>query len=177
MAMDILDMSVTTEKDNRYVLVIVDCFSRWTEACPLPNKMGVAIADAFFLLIICHFGMTVVIHSEQGREFENHLMLELGLLLGEHRTCTFPYHPVSDGLVDQFNHTFLMMLAMFAGEDRDDRDDLLPAVMMAYRSSILESTSFSPYRLMFGEECTLPMDVALPRCDTDSVDPIFMLYG
>ena len=46
--MDILDMSVTTDKGNRYVLVIVDCFSRWPEACPLPNKTAVAVADAFF---------------------------------------------------------------------------------------------------------------------------------
>ena len=44
-----------------------------------------------------------------------------------------------------------MMLAMFAGENRDDWDDLLPTVMMAYRSSVHESTGFSPYRLMFGE--------------------------
>ena len=55
------------------------------------------------------------------------------------------------------------MLAMFAGEQRDDWDDLLPAVMMAYSSSVHESTRFSPYRLMFGEECPLPMDVGLPR--------------
>ena len=45
----------------------------------------------------------------------------------------------------------LMMLAMFAGEHKDDWDDLLPPVMMAYRSSVHESTGFSPYRLMFGE--------------------------
>ena len=44
-AMDILDMSLTTNKGNRSVLVIVDCFSRWTEACPLPNKTAVAVAD------------------------------------------------------------------------------------------------------------------------------------
>ena len=37
-AMDLLDMSVTTPEGNRYVLVIVDCFSRWTEACPLPCR-------------------------------------------------------------------------------------------------------------------------------------------
>ena len=49
-----------------------------------------------------------------------------------------------------------MMLAMFAGAHRDDWDDLLPAVMMAYRSSVHELTGFSPYRLMFGEECTPP---------------------
>ena len=59
-----------------------------------------------------------------------------------------PYHPASDGLVERFNIT-LMMLAMFAGENRDN---LLPAVMMAYRSSVHESTGFSPYRLICGEE-------------------------
>ena len=61
--MDILDMSVTTDKGSQYVLVIVDCFSRWTEACPLQNKMAVAVADAFFHLIICRFGMPAVIHA------------------------------------------------------------------------------------------------------------------
>ena len=78
-AMDILDMSVATVKGNRYVLVIGDCFSRWTEACPLPSKMVVAIADAFFQLIICRFGMPTVIHSDHGREFESRI-----LLLGAH---------------------------------------------------------------------------------------------
>ena len=56
-----------------------------------------------------------------------------------------------------------MMLAMFAGQYRDDWDDLLPAVMMAYRSSVHESTGFSPYRLMYGEECTLPMDIGCQK--------------
>ena len=40
-AMDILDMSVTTPKGNHYVMV--DCFSRWTEACLLPNKTALAL--------------------------------------------------------------------------------------------------------------------------------------
>ena len=57
----------------------------------------------------------------------------------------------SDGMVERFNRTLLMMLAMFAGKNRDDWDDLLPAVMMAYRSSVHESTGFSPNKL-FGEE-------------------------
>ena len=72
----------------------------------------------------------------------------LGLGFG---TRTTPYHPESDGMVERFNRTLPMMLAMFAGENRDDWDDLLPAVVMAYRSSVHESTGFSPYRLMFGE--------------------------
>ena len=175
--MDLLDMSVTTAKGNRYVLVMVDCFSRWTEACPLPNKTALTVADAFFQHIVCRFGMPMVIHSDQGREFENKIMHELCIMGGLHKTKTTPYHLESDGLVERFNRTLLMMLAMFAGENRDDWDDLLPAIMMAYRSSVHQSTGFSPYRLMFGEECTLPMDVGLPRRESDLPDPITSPYA
>ena len=70
-----------------------------------------------------------------------------------------------------------MMLAMFAGKNRNDWDDLLPAVMMAYRSSVHESTGFSPYRLMFGEECTLPMDIGLPKEQSDTPDSITSPYA
>ena len=108
-------MSVTTNKRNRYVLVIVDCFSRWTEACQLTNITVVAVADAFFQLTICRFGMPAVIHSDQGREFEKHLMQEMCLLLGAPKTRTTSYHPASDGLVEISNIILLILLAMFAG--------------------------------------------------------------
>ena len=99
------------------------------------------------------------------------------VLGGAHTTRTTPYHPESDGMVECFNRTLLMMLAMFVGKNRDDLDDLLPAVMMAYRSSVHESTGFSPYRLMFGEECTLPMDIGLPRDQLDTSESISSPYA
>ena len=176
-AMDLLDMSITFTKWNRYVLLMVDCFSRRTEACPLPDKTAISVADAFFSNIVCRFGMPSVIHSDQGREFENKVMHELCLLGGSHKTKTTPYHPESDGLVERFNRTLLMMLAMFAGEHKDDWDDLLPPVMMTYRYSVHESTGFSPYRLMFGEECTLPMDIGLPRLQPDPQEGITSPYA
>ena len=103
----------------------------------------ISVADAFFSNIVCRFGMPTVIHSDQGREFENKVMHELCILGGAHKTKTTPYHPESDGQVERFNRTLLMMLAMFAGEHKDDWDDLLPPVIMAYRSSVHESTGFS----------------------------------
>ena len=48
------------------------------------------------------------------------MIQELCLLCGAHKTRMTPYHPESDGLVERFNRTLLMMLAMFAGENRDD---------------------------------------------------------
>ena len=69
-----------------------------------------------------------MIHSDQKRKFENKVMHELCILGGSHKTTTTPYHPESDVLVERFNRTLLMMLAMFAGEHKDDWDDLLPPV-------------------------------------------------
>ena len=35
----------------------------------------------------------------------------------------------------------------------------LPFIMHAYRTSVHESSGYSPFRLMMGEECSLPLDV------------------
>ena len=54
---------------------------------------------------------------------------------------------------------------------------LIPPVMMAYRSSVHESTGFSPYRLMFGEECTLPMDIGLPHSHPEPAEHVTSPYA
>ena len=86
-------------------------------------------------------------------------MKSLCTLLGCVKTWTAPYHPESDGMVERFNRTCLMMLSMFVNDRRDNWHELLPFVMHAYRTSIHESTGYSPYRLMMGEECSLPQDL------------------
>ena len=52
-----------------------------------------------------------------------------------------------------------MMLSMFVNDRRDNWHELLPFIMHAYRTSVHESTGYSPFRLMMGEECSLPQDV------------------
>ena len=124
--------------------------------------------------------MPLVIHSDQGREFENGLMKSLCSLLGCVKTRTAPYHPESDGMVERFNRTCLMMLSMFVNDRRDNWHELLPFVMHAYRTSVHESTGYSPFRLMMGEECSLPQDVTTEELRANrehDVAPTLSLYG
>ena len=148
-----------TPEGFRYILVIADYLSKWTEAFPMKNKCADTVADILVENIILRFGMPLVIHSDQGREFENGLMKSCALL-GCTKTRTAPYHPESDGMIERFNRTCLMMLSMFVNDRRDNWHELLPFIMHAYRTSVHESTGYSPFRLMMGEECSLPQDVS-----------------
>ena len=164
--MDILDVCDPTPEGFRYILVIADYFSKWTEAFPMKNKCADTVADILVEKIILRFGMPLVIHSDQGREFENGLMKSLCALLGCTKTRTAPYHPESDGMIERFNRTCLMMLSMFVSDRRDNWHELLPFIMHAYRTSVHESTGYSPFRLMMGEECSLPQDVSTAELRT-----------
>ena len=51
--------------------MIAGYFSKWTEAFPMKNKCADTVANILVEHIILRFGMPMVIHSDQGREFEN----------------------------------------------------------------------------------------------------------
>ena len=105
---------------------------------------------------VCRFGAPDYLHTDQGRNFESNLFSEICKLLGVSKTRTTPYHPQSDGLVERFNHTLLNMLSIAAQRDWDVQ---LPLIMIAYRTSVQESTGATPFSLMFGREAHLPIDV------------------
>eukprot|EP00731_Ephydatia_muelleri_P029956 Em0021g479a len=96
---------------------------------------------------------------DQGRNFESNLVKEICRLLEILKTRTTPYHPQSDGMIERFNRTLLSMLKRATIDAERDWDLKLPCLMMAYRTSIHETTKATPFSLMFGREVQLPIDI------------------
>ena len=111
-AMDLLDVSVISGKGHKYILVMCDYFTKYTEAYPLADKTACSMADALMDKWLPTFGFPLFLDSVQGKEFDNDMVHKLSELLGTVKTKTTPYHPRSDGLVERFNRTLLAMLAM-----------------------------------------------------------------
>ena len=65
----------------------------------------------------------------------------------------------SDCLVERFNQTIQQLLVSYVNESRNDWDDHLPYLCIACRSTVHESTKFSPNKLMLRREINLPLDV------------------
>ncbi|MES9880251.1 MAG: RNase H-like domain-containing protein [Sedimenticola sp.] len=158
-AMDILGPLPESHLGNKYILVISDLFTKWTEAYPLRNHRARTVAEVVVNEFICRFGAPVNILTDQGRDFESKLFKEMCDILGVEKIRTTPYHPQCDGQVERFNRTLLQMLSKYVNESQDDWDIHIPHVMLAYRSSQNESTKYSPAFLMFGHELRIPVDI------------------
>ncbi|MCG8045580.1 MAG: RNase H-like domain-containing protein, partial [Candidatus Thiodiazotropha endolucinida] len=88
LAIDILGELPLTNKGNKYILVISDYFTKWTEALPMANMEAVTVAKLLVEEIICRFGIPRTIHSDQGRQFESKLFQEMCKLLDIEKTRT-----------------------------------------------------------------------------------------
>ena len=162
-ALDILGPLPLSESGNQYLLIIADYFTKWPEAYPLPNQEATTVAKVLVNEMICRFGVPLEIHSDQGRNFESALFQEMCRLLGMTKTRTTPLHPQSDGMVERMNRTIEAQLSMFVQDHQRDWDEFIPLLMMAYRSSIHDTTKCSPAKLMLGRELRLPLDLLLER--------------
>lgn len=57
-ALDIMGPLPLSDKGNRYLLVIEDNFTKWTEAVPLPDQEAITVANALIESVITKFGVS-----------------------------------------------------------------------------------------------------------------------
>ena len=88
---DIMGPLVETQKGNKYILVIVDQFTKWVEAFPLKNQLAETVAGVVVREFVARFGCPLEIHTDQGRNFESELFKEMCALLEIGKTRTTSY--------------------------------------------------------------------------------------
>lgn len=157
--LDILGPFNISTKGNRYVLVMVDQFTKWLECVPLPDqsaeKIAISAVDNFF----CTFGMPFTIHTDQGANFVGSVFKSLCDLLNIRKTQTTPYHPQSNGQVERYNRTIIEMIRCLKLKSEKDWDVYLTHITSAIRCLENPSTGFSANRLMLGREVNKPVHV------------------
>ena len=67
------------------------------------------------------------------------------------------YHSQSNGVIERLNKTIKNMLSKVTVDHEDKWHEYLPLVLFAYNSSKHESTGFSPFEPMFGQNPASPL--------------------
>ena len=160
-ALDIIGPLPPTKQGHRFILTMVDPFSKWAEAIPLRTHTARSVATALLQHWAARYGVPKEILTDQGKEFESTLFQHLCTLLGMQKLRSSPYHPMGNGAIERLNRTLKNLLLSHTDRERERWDETLPFCLWAYRANIHHSTGYSPARLLRGREMRFPIDVLL----------------
>jgi hypothetical protein len=158
----------SSPRHNKYVLVMIEHFSKWIELVALPNKFNKGAAYSFLDCVLSRFGAPAEVLTDQEREFlgEFHTLCEQAMI--DHRT-TSRDHPEANGLAECMVQTVKRGLQKYSLNKghHGDWDLQLLWIAMGYRfSKQAFLASFSPYYLLFGRHPILSKAI---QTDTDTI--------
>ena len=111
-AIDITGPMNYTAKGNKYVLGIIDHFSKFCSLIPIRDSTAKTVAEALMTHWISIFGAPLEIISDNGSSFKNDLKSHLCLMMGIKEVFSLPYYPQANGLVERLFGTAKSMMKL-----------------------------------------------------------------
>ena len=148
-AIDIIGELPMSKYKNRYILTVIDCATRWTEAIPLKSIETIVISEAL-CSIFSRFGFPRVILSDNGPQFVSNIMKQVMTIFGITHNRATPYHPQTNGLCERVNGTIKDNIRKAAFDNKLEWDRVLPFTLFNIRSSPQETTKYTPFELVYG---------------------------
>jgi hypothetical protein len=166
-----LDLIGPFEKDaanNVYALTTQCELSKFVTVCPLVNKEASTVARAFVEHFVLKFGMPQEIGTDCGTEFTAELTQNVCKLLHIKSRQSTPYHHESVGaLENSHKHLGAFMRAQIA-KHGGSWGSWLQYWAFSYNTAVHSETEYTPYELVFGKLCSLPLNVV-----TGDVEPLY----
>ena len=139
---------------NSYLLTIVDRFTRWPTAIPIPDATAASCCRAFTHHWLPLFGVPDEITTDRGAQFTGSRWSEFLNHLGVAASTTTSYHPQANGMVERMHRQ--LKGALKARLSSPAWVDELPWVLLGLRSAWREASGSSPAEAVFGTLLRLP---------------------
>ena len=153
--MDFKGPVALSENGNKYLLVVVDEFSRFPFAVPCKDQTTDSVISALTQLFSL-FGLPESVHSDHGPAFESKELKSFLLDKGINTSQSCPYHPKGNGQCERFVGTIWKALELglrSRGLDWSEWERVLPGAPLHSIISLLNTvTRESPRQRFLGFE-------------------------
>ncbi|GJZ53662.1 reverse transcriptase domain-containing protein [Tanacetum coccineum] len=159
-------------RGNKYILVVVDYVSKWVEAQALPTN-DARIVVKFLRSLFARFGVPKALISDRGTHFCNSQLEKALQRYGVTHKLSTTYHPQSNGQTEVTNKAIKRILERSVGYNPKGWSEKLNDALWAFRTAYKTPTGYTPFRLVYGKACHLPVEIknkahwALKQCNID----------
>ena len=160
-SIDIVGPLPVDGKSHRYIVTMMDVYSRYLIATPVKNHTASTVSRCLYESVVAYFGAPRSILSDRGTEFTGMIWESLAQLLGAKIKLTSPYYPQGNSVIERSHRTLSNMLrTMLLERKSEDWSTLLPSVMLYMNSMSQEKTGVSACEVLFGHNPNLPSDIS-----------------
>lgn len=145
-----------TVRGNKYILSIVDHFTKFALAFPTSRQDSKTVVDCL-THVFSEFGVASRILSDLGRCFTSVEFLDFCKLWNVQKSSTTAYHPMGNGACERWNGTVSQILKRYTYDHQERWDDSLPFVVYAYNSTSHRVNEYTPYMAVFGRPPVTPL--------------------
>jgi len=163
---DLLKLPAPSPQGNKYLVVMIDRWTRWVEVYPIPKKDMETVARVFINVWICRWCPPKQLISDRGKEFLNKVLKKVNNILSIEHGTTVPFKPSTNGCVERMNRTLLQMLRTYALRNQEEWELHLPQILHCYNVSPHASLKGrSPYEVLVGQLPRTTLEVLINADD------------
>lgn len=164
LSVDIIGPLPSTPRGHKYLLVVIDKFTKFPELFPLRAATSAKILECM-VQVFCRHGTPVAITSDNGKPFVSTLWRNLLKHWGIKDRHTVPYRPAGQ-MVERHNGTIKQCLRAYCSNHKD-WDRHIPEISLAMRTAESVVTGYTPALLCYGRELRTPWEPASDKEDTE----------
>jgi len=149
----------TSSGGHHFILVGIDYFTKWIEAIPLSRVSQDIVISFIHNYILYRFGIPETITTDQGSIFIGQKMVDFANQTGFKLLTSTQYYAQANGQVEVANKVIISWIKKHTHAQPKNWHKTLNQIFWACRTSPKESTNSTPFRLAFGHDADLPVEI------------------